>query len=190
MALIDDIKNILLRVTEEIDLTTKADLLDNTEVDNNFIEIYRALKALVARTNPEGDIDLRGAGIEFKSAIGDKKFRYLPVGDSIKIQFWDGANYQDIQEFDKNFQTRAQLPVVDNYACYTGGFYNNTVGAGVTQIIPVSEIIESGYFELDNNEITIKNLPAGYFAYIEVLAEIAIKKNRRSWRNCSPQYIS
>jgi hypothetical protein len=181
MAAIDDIKNILLRVETNPDLVTKGAILEPNEVDENFIEVYEALKALLGRVNPEGAMVVDN-DIVFTDALGNDKFKYEVADGVLYLKYWDGALWQTMEEKDLNNNTIKNFPFPLNrfYTAIelTGTPLNIPVNAGDTEDVTnvtndaFSEIVGCHIFDFTDDVLTVQNIPTGFKAWVKLTCTI------------------
>lgn len=144
MALIDDIKKILLRVeTYPPDLTTKEALMTPNEVDKNFIEIYKALKALIERANPDGAMQIDNS-IVFIDAVKNPLFKISVVDGEMFFQYYATGEYFDGIKFDKTSFLFSKL-IAETQKVH-GYFYfqNQNIEIGIAQ--------KDEYYQITNEQ--------------------------------------
>lgn len=138
-----------------------AQYADDNKIDTT--DFIRVEAGEIAIENP----------IVFKTG-GNPAYQLINDSGELKIEGYDnvGEVFETAQSFQGKFGKQLVMPQVENYSSYEySGSIADTIAPGGEVVAEIVKIIGNDYFYLNNGEITVQNLPAGYTCYVEAITE-------------------
>lgn len=167
------IEDIILRHETLAPLVTKGSKLTKSEYDTSLMGIYNDCYRLMTMYDSASWNLADGCSITFgDKVLATGQIRITREDDYLIFQIYDGATWVDC--FGVLHTDGGGIVNKTNYAAFTGEALTVNVGsAGYAHITNLgndylSEVLESGFFALSDDKLTVQKIPTGYDAMVKM----------------------